>query len=170
MQARRAGEGSLVTLLSVLVAFAFVQILLGALVAGIDGGRGFPNWPLMVTGAGASFLPPDPFTITPLWRNFFEDVGLVQFIHRTSAYLLFGFGVFVWWRGRASANSLTRFSINAVLAVMTLQMVIGIVTVLYNADVKFAITHQFTAVVLWVLILRARYLARYPIAQSIRGT
>jgi cytochrome c oxidase assembly protein subunit 15 len=149
--------------------FAFLQIILGALVAGIDAGRGFPNWPLMTTGTGASFFPPDPFQLTPIWRNFFEDAGLVQFIHRISAYLLFIFGVLVCLRGRKSPNGQTRVGFNAVLAVLTLQMVIGIVTVLYSAPVHIAIVHQFTAVLLWVAILRARYLARYPIPQSIRG-
>jgi cytochrome c oxidase assembly protein subunit 15 len=170
MQARRNGERSLITLGSVLVGFAFVQILLGALVAGIDAGRDFPNWPLMTTGTGASFFPPDPFLIEPLWRNFFEDAGLVQFIHRMSAYGLFAFAVFVWLRARKSANGHTRFGFNVVIAVMTLHMIIGIVTVLYSAPANIAIIHQFVAVVLWVFILRARYLSRYPIPQTIRGT
>jgi cytochrome c oxidase assembly protein subunit 15 len=170
MQARRNGERSLITLGSVLVGFAFVQILLGALVAGIDAGRDFPNWPLMTTGTGASFFPPDPFLIEPLWRNFFEDAGLVQFIHRMSAYGLFAFAVFVWLRARKSANGHTRFGFNVVIAVMTLQMIIGVVTVLYSAPANIAIIHQFVAVVLWVFILRARYLSRYPIPQTIRGT
>jgi cytochrome c oxidase assembly protein subunit 15 len=170
MQARRNGEKSLITLGSVLVGFAFVQILLGALVAGIDAGRDFPNWPLMTTGTGASFFPPDPFLIEPLWRNFFEDAGLVQFIHRMSAYGLFAFAVFVWLRARKSANGHTRFGFNVVIAVMTVQMIIGIVTVLYSAPANIAIIHQFVAVVLWVFILRARYLSRYPIPQTIRGT
>lgn len=170
MQARRNGERSLITLGSVLVGFAFVQILLGALVAGIDAGRDFPNWPLMTTGTGASFFPPDPFLIEPLWRNFFEDAGLVQFIHRMSAYGLFAFAVFVWLRARKSANGHTRFGFNVVIAVMTVQMIIGIVTVLYSAPANIAIIHQFVAVVLWVFILRARYLSRYPIPQTIRGT
>ena len=170
MQARRNGERSLITLGSVLVGFAFVQILLGALVAGIDAGRDFPNWPLMTTGTGASFFPPDPFLIEPLWRNFFEDAGLVQFIHRMSAYGLFAFAVFVWLRARKSANGHTRFGFNVVIAVMTVQMIIGIVTVLYSAPANIAIIHQFVAVMLWVFILRARYLSRYPIPQTIRGT
>ena len=170
MQARRNGQRSLITLGSVLVGFAFVQILLGALVAGIDAGRDFPNWPLMTTGTGASFFPPDPFLIEPLWRNFFEDAGLVQLIHRMSAYGLFAFAVFVWLRARKSANGHTRFGFNVVIAVMTVQMIIGIVTVLYSAPANIAIIHQFVAVVLWVFILRARYLSRYPIPQTIRGT
>ena len=165
MQARRNGEAKLFGLSTGLMHFAFLQILLGALVAGIDAGRAFPTWPLM----GGGFFPPDPFLIDPVWRNFFEDAGLVQFIHRMSAYLLFAFGIVVWLRGRKSANGQTRFAFNAVLAVMTVQMVIGIVTVLYSAPVQIAIVHQFTAVILWVAIIRARYLARYPLPQSIRG-
>jgi cytochrome c oxidase assembly protein subunit 15 len=31
-----------------------------------------------------------------------------------------------------------------------------------------AITHQIGAVILWVLILRARHLSQYPVAGSIR--
>jgi cytochrome c oxidase assembly protein subunit 15 len=169
MQTRRGGDVRLFRLSNGLMYFAFLQILLGALVAGIDAGRSFPNWPLMTTGTGASFFPPDPFQLTPIWRNFFEDAGLVQFIHRISAYLLFIFGVLVWLRGRKSPNGQIRVGFNAVLAVLTLQMVIGIVTVLYSAPVHIAIVHQFTAVLLWVAILRARYLARYPIRQFIRG-
>jgi cytochrome c oxidase assembly protein subunit 15 len=49
-------------------------------------------------------------------------------------------------------------------------MIIGVVTVLYSAPANIAIIHQFVAVVLWVFILRARYLSRYPIPQTIRGT
>jgi cytochrome c oxidase assembly protein subunit 15 len=52
---------------------------------------------------------------------------------------------------------------------LTVQMAIGIVTVLYAAPWQIAILHQFGAVVLWALILRARFLARYPLPQSVRG-
>ncbi|MEN8839747.1 MAG: heme A synthase [Octadecabacter sp.] len=166
MQARRNGEARLFGLITGLMHFAFLQILLGALVAGIDAGRAFPTWPLM----GDGFFPPDPFQISPLWRNFFEDAGLVQFIHRMTAYLLMIFGVVVWLRGRKSANGHTRFGFNVVFALLALQMVIGILTALYSAPVHIAIVHQFTAVLLWVAILRARYLARYPLKQTIRGT
>ena len=165
LQARRNGDAGLAKLSSVLVGFAFVQIILGALVAGIDAGRAFPDWPLMAGG----FLPPQPFDLMPLWRNFFEDAGLVQFMHRMAGYFLFAYGIFVWARARRVANDQTRFTFNAVIAVMTLQMVLGIITVLYSAPWQLAITHQLGAVILWALILRGRFLAQYPRAQSIRG-
>jgi len=165
MQARRAGEQRLFGMSTGLMHLAFVQILLGALVAGIDAGRAFPTWPLM----GDGFLPPDPFSLTPVWRNFFEDAGLVQFVHRMVAYLLLVYGVVVWIRGRKSANEHTRRAFVFVLGMLVAQAVLGIFTALYSAPLHIAIVHQVGAIVLWVLILRARFLARYPIPQMIKG-
>ncbi|WP_422073361.1 heme A synthase [Tranquillimonas rosea] len=165
LQARRAQEPKMVSLSTGLMHFAFLQILLGALVAGIDAGRAFPDWPLMAGG----FLPPYPFDIQPWWRNFFENAGLVQFMHRMAGYLLFVFGIVAWLRSRRSSFNATRFAFNAVMAMMTLQVVLGIVTVIYQAQWHIAIVHQIGAVVLWVLILRSRHQSRFPRAQSLRG-
>ena len=165
LQARRSSDAGLVRASTVLIAFAFLQIILGALVAGIDAGRAYPDWPLMAGG----FLPPEPFGLQPIWRNFFEDAGLVQFMHRMAGYALFVYGIFVWARARRSANGHTRFAFNAMLSTMLLQMVLGIITVIYSAPWQIAIVHQLGAVVLWALILRGRFLAQYPLVQSVRG-
>ncbi|MEM9550616.1 MAG: heme A synthase [Pseudomonadota bacterium] len=165
LQARRQREAKLHSLATGLMHFAFLQILLGALVAGIDAGRSYTDWPFF---AGQIF-PPDALLLEPVWRNFFESPGLVQFIHRVAGYLLFAFGVVVWLRSRSSANPITRFAFNAVFAALSLQIVLGIVTVLYAAPWHVAILHQFLAVVLWALILRARFQSAYPVATSIKG-
>ena len=165
MQARRARDRKLFGMGTGLMHFAFLQILLGALVAGIDAGRSFTDWPLMAGG----FFPPEPFGLSPAWRNFFENPGLVQFIHRISGYLLLIFGLVVWLKARRSANPHTRFAFNAVTAALLVQMVLGVVTVLYAAPLYMAIQHQLVAVLLWALILRARFLAAYPIATTVRG-
>ena len=136
----------------------FLQILLGALVAGIDAGRNYVDWPLMAGG----FLPPDLFALEPVWRNFFEDDGLVQFIHRMSGYVLFLFGIYVWFRSRKSGNSQIRNAISLVMLIIFLQMTIGVITVMYSAPWHIAIFHQFGAIVLWYAIIRARFLAAFP--------
>lgn len=165
LQARRAREGRLYSLSTGAMHLAFVQILLGALVAGIDAGRGFTDWPLMAGG----FLPPDPFYLEPLWRNFFENAGTVQFIHRMAGYLLMAFGLFVWWQGRRSAHRRTQAAFNMMAAMLLLQVILGVVTVMHSSPVALALPHQLGAVALWVMILRARFLAQYPIATSVRG-
>ncbi|WP_027237536.1 heme A synthase [Leisingera caerulea] len=164
MQARRAKEAKLFGLSTGLMHFAFLQILLGALVAGIDAGRSYTDWPLM----GGQVIPPNPFMIEPLWKNFFENPGLVQFIHRVAGYLLFAFAVVAWLRGRSSAHARTRFAFNAVFAALSVQVLLGIITVVYAAPLHAAITHQLVAIGVWVLILRARFLSSYPIATSIK--
>jgi heme a synthase len=165
MQARRAKEAKLFGMSTGVLHFAFLQILLGALVAGIDAGRYFVDWPLMQ----GQFFPPDAFNIAPVWRNFFENPGLVQFMHRMAGYLLFAFAVVVWLRGRKSAHPKTRNAFNLMMLAMAGQVVLGIVTVLNAAPVHIAIWHQVLAVILWVLILRARFLSGYPIPTSLRG-
>ena len=171
MTARRGREAKLFGLSTGLMHFAFLQILLGALVAGIDAGWAFPTWPSM----NGEFFPADAFYVPdgqggtlPIWHAFFENPGLVQFIHRMSGYLLLAFGVVVWLRGRKSSYQATRAAFHQLMAMLVVQMGLGIATVLTVVQAHVAITHLIGAVILWVLILRARHLAQYPVAGSIR--
>ena len=164
VQARRLRERRLFAVATGWMYLAFAQILIGALVAGIDAGRNYVDWPLMA----GQFLPPDATELTPMWRNFFESPGLVQFIHRMVGYALLAYGIFAWLAGRGSAHGATRRAFAIAFAGLLAQVVLGIVTVLYAAPWDIAITHQLVAVIVWVLILRARYLAAYPVAGSVR--
>ena len=171
MQARRVGERKLAGMSTGVMHLLFLQILLGALVAGIDAGRAFPTWPDM----NGSFFPADAFygvgsdgAERPVWAAFFENPGLVQFIHRMSGYLLFAFGVVVWLRGRKSAYMATRGAFNAVMVMLVLQVALGIYAALTAAQLHVALTHQLGAVVLWVLVIRARHMAKFPVQGSIR--
>lgn len=166
MQARRGKEAKLFGLSTGLLHFAFLQILIGALVAGIDAGRSYTDWPLM----GGQVFPTSAFILEPWWRNIFESPGLVQFVHRIVGYALLAFAAVVWLRGRKSTHPKTRTTFNIVFGILCAQIVLGIITVLYAAPVQIAIVHQLVAVFLWVMILRARFLSAYPVTTSIRGT
>ncbi|NBB99168.1 MAG: heme A synthase [Alphaproteobacteria bacterium] len=165
MKARRAREAKLFSLSTGLMHFAFLQILLGALVAGIDAGRGYTDWPMM----NGVFFPPEALDMVPLWQNFFENPAMAQFVHRMAGYLLAVFALIVWLRGRKSAHGATRFAFNAVGLVVLGQIILGIVTVMYAAPWQLGIAHQATAVLLWVLIIRARHLSQFPRFDSLRG-
>ncbi|WP_137700427.1 heme A synthase [Marimonas lutisalis] len=165
MQARRLREAKLFSLGTGWMHFAFLQILLGALVAGIDAGRSYTDWPLM----GGQVIPPDAMMLEPAWRNFFENPGTVQFIHRVVGYLLLAFTVMAWLRGRGSANRATQVAFSAAAIGVLFQIVLGIYTVMTAAPWQVAILHQLGAVVVWVLIIRARFAAQYPVVTSIRG-
>ena len=79
--------------------FVFLQILIGALVAGIDAGRNYVDWPLMAGGFCRRI-----YLHWNRLEKLFEDDGLVQFMHRMSGYILFLFGIFVWYNARKSGN------------------------------------------------------------------
>ncbi|MGV8988799.1 MAG: heme A synthase [Cypionkella sp.] len=162
LTARRSGERKLFGLSTGVMHFLFLQIILGALVAGIDAGRNYPTWPDM----NGSFFPADAFDVPglPLWAN----PGLVQFVHRISGYLLLAFGVVAWLRGRKSAYRATRTAFNMMMAMLLVQVALGIYTALSAAQLHMAITHQVGAVILWVLVIRARHMSAYPVQGSIR--
>ncbi len=74
------GEG--VRLLAfVLVGLVYLQMLLGALVAGLHAGLIYNTWPSM----DGRVFPEGPFN----WLSPFEDPGLAQFDHRIGAYIVF---------------------------------------------------------------------------------
>ena len=54
------------------------------------------------------------------------------------------------------------------MAMMVAQVALGIYAALTAAQLHVAITHQIGAVILWVLVIRARHLAAYPVQGSIR--
>ena len=68
----------------ILIALVVLQIYFGALVAGIEAWRAATDWPALA----GSLAPDGMFIIDPLWRNFFENMLLVQFQHRIVAYLI----------------------------------------------------------------------------------
>jgi heme a synthase len=158
LQARRRRNPALMTWAAVLIGVTFVQILLGALVAGIDAGRGYVDWPLMA----GRFIPPNAFAFEPWWANFVENPGLVQFIHRMVGYLLVALGLVAWWRSRGAANLGVRRAFDVALAALLAQVVLGIVTVIHAAPWPLAIAHQFGAIVLFVAVIGARFRSQFP--------
>jgi len=164
LQARRHGETRLARLAGGLGLLVFGQILLGALVAGIDAGRSYVDWPWM----DGQFLPSESFDLTPLLSNFFENPALVQFDHRMIGYLVFLLAALVWWYSRKSAHTAVKRAFGWLMAMILLQMSLGIATVMNAAQAHIAITHQIGAIILIGLIVRARFVSKYPPQQSLR--
>ena len=165
MAARREGDRKLKGMSTGLLHLSFVQILIGALVAGIDAGRNYIDWPLMAGG----FFPPGMWAIEPLWRNLFENDGTVQFIHRMVGYVILALAIGVWFAARRSARMATRRAFDWVLVAIFAQMVLGIVTVMHSSPWYIAIWHQLGAVAVLTLVLRAKFLSMYPVVQSVKG-
>jgi cytochrome c oxidase assembly protein subunit 15 len=128
-----------------LVLLILFQIYLGALVAGLDAGRAFNTWPLIdgTLVPGADQL----LAISPAWRNLFENVLTVQFVHRMMAYVLFavaGLHAIDAWR---SGSGAARGGATLLAAAVTVQAGLGIATLLGQVPIGLALAHQGMAVV-----------------------
>ena len=162
-ESRRYRKKFSVNMLVSLGFLCYVQLALGALVAGIDAGRGYNDWPLM----NGNWMPDDLFDYEPFITNFFENPGLVQFNHRIIAYLLFFAVCLVWWNNRRSPYSKIRQASNYLIMIVSVQMLIGIITVLYSAPLSLASLHQFTAILFILAYINLLFKNYYPVSQEI---
>ena len=125
-----------------LVILVLVQIALGALVAGLHAGMTFNTWPLM----DGRLWPDQLMTMQPWWINFFENPKTVQFVHRLGAYVLFVAAAWhapAAWRSEPGSTHARRALVLFVL--VSVQAVIGIVTLLTVAHLHPALTHHALA-------------------------
>uniref|UniRef100_M4B9X3 Cytochrome oxidase assembly protein n=1 Tax=Hyaloperonospora arabidopsidis (strain Emoy2) TaxID=559515 RepID=M4B9X3_HYAAE len=124
-------------------------IVSGAFVAGIDAGMAFNTFPKM----GDQWIPDELFVMDPKYRNFFENVPLVQLDHRILALsTLAGFtGVYAMARRQHIWNQLphqSRKALNMALAAVSGQVLLGITTLVNCVPIPLAISHQCGAIVL----------------------
>ncbi|MGQ9426113.1 COX15/CtaA family protein [Gilvimarinus sp. F26214L] len=128
-----------------LTGLIFLMILSGGLVSGIHAGFAYNTFPLM----DGRFFPVGLYGLEPAWTSIFEDITTVQFNHRMFAYLLvvlivtfFVLAVRKGVQGRARVGSL------ALLAMLVIQVSLGITTLLLVVPVSLAAAHQGGAILL----------------------
>ncbi|MBY0612615.1 MAG: COX15/CtaA family protein [Beijerinckiaceae bacterium] len=143
-----------------LLGLVFLQIALGALVAGNKAGLVYNTWPLM----DGALVPPSAslFFESPWWINLLDNHLTVQFNHRISAYLLLA--VALWHafdvRRTVPKSPLSRSS-HSLAGLVLVQAVLGIVTLLLVVPLWAGLAHQALAVIVlgvavWNLMTAAR--------------
>lgn len=141
----------------ILLPLLFIQIGMGALVAGLDAGLTYNTFPLM----DGHWVPEGLWTLTPTWRNFFENVTMVQFQHRWMAKFV-GLAYIAFWfymkKFRLSAAQKT--ASDGMLMAVLLQIFLGIETLIRVVPIHFASAHQMGAVLLLTFTLSVIYLLR----------
>lgn len=136
----------------------FVQLLAGALVAGIDAGMGFNTWPL-INGA---FIPNGLDEASPWYLNLFENPLTVQFDHR-----MLGYAVVVATAAQAIWLALKRDGQVLVGSAVTLtvmailQATLGVWTLLLAVPIQLGLAHQAGAIIVFVAALHHLWLTRH---------
>jgi cytochrome c oxidase assembly protein subunit 15 len=142
--AARRGTGSA----AAVVALIFLQIVLGAFVAGMKAGLSHNTWPLM----DGRLVPSGLGAMTPWYLNLFENAMTVQFDHRLVAYLLLLVTLWHTWRvAPSAAQAGVRRGALLLPAVALLQVFLGIWTLLAHVPLPLALAHQATAAMLFAV-------------------
>jgi cytochrome c oxidase assembly protein subunit 15 len=133
-----------------LLGLTFLQIYFGALVAGLRAGRVYNTWP-EIDGA---FIPSAArlWFEEPWWRNLFDNTLTVQFEHRVTAYALLILAVLHAIDAmRSRAGVAVIGGAWSLVAAITLQAVLGILTLLQQVPIDLALAHQAIAIVVLTL-------------------
>ena len=122
----------------------FLQICIGAFVSGMDAGKIYNSWPLM----GSGFFPDDNSIQNLFYLSAFNDPSLVQFMHRNLAYLIFLFYIFIFIKVYQNRLSGLLTAINVAGFLLILQIILGILTLLFGAQIVLASMHQISSILL----------------------
>ncbi|HTJ97202.1 MAG TPA: COX15/CtaA family protein [Rhodocyclaceae bacterium] len=132
-----------------------IMVLSGGFVAGIRAGHAYNTFPLM----NDSLIPDGLFAMEPWWINFFSNLTTVQFDHRMIAWSLMVLVPLLWWKVLRHAPQ-ARGAANAMLAMLAVQVVLGISTLLHHVPVPLAAMHQAGAMILFAKLLLVNHKLR----------
>ena len=129
----------------------YVQVILGAFLAGSRAGGAFTDWPTI----GGEWFPSTYRAIEPLWRNLTENPAAVQFNHRTTGYVVGLLALTVAALAAVRGQGAGRIAGIAVGVLALGQVGLGISTILHGAPLALSLAHQGLAVALWAASVAA---------------
>ena len=128
-----------------------LQIILGAFLSGLDGGLIYNSWPDM----NGSFFPNDVKFNDLISSQLFNNPSIVQFLHRSTAYLLLFFIIilnYFYIKQKYDFKYVLFFDV-AIL----IQIFLGIVTLISGVEIRYASLHQLGS----ILVLSSYFLILY---------
>jgi cytochrome c oxidase assembly protein subunit 15 len=138
---------------TMLLGLIFVQMAAGALVAGLDAGRSYNDWPLMA----GEFVPGSYLGEGLGLRSLFEGRATTQFNHRILAYLIWGLALGAAWAFR---KTVLKGAFASLAILVSLQAIWGIVTLVNAAPMNLALLHQALGVIVTLAAVRLVWSSR----------
>lgn len=133
---------------ALLLVLIFLMVLSGGLVAGLDAGFVYNDWPMM----NGEFVPELYGTMSPWWANLFDNVAAVQFNHRMLAYTVALAALCLWLtaRRRGLPTALRR-PLDLLLGMVAIQVSLGISTLMLVVPMPLGVAHQGGAIAVFCL-------------------
>ena len=132
------------------VILIFITIATGGFMAGTNSGQSFNTFPLM-----NGKIIPDDYIIDDLGiYNIFENTVAINFNHRWLSIFVFFYIVFVCFRFiRFDNKNVSSILVYLVLFFLTLQVILGVITLLSNVYLPVASLHQTNSILLLSTLL-----------------
>jgi heme a synthase len=148
----------------VLVALVFLQVVLGAFVAGLKAGAAYNTWPLM----DGKLVPDGLGAMQPWYLNLFENALTVQFNHRLMAYMLVLAAAWhAWTVRRHTHDPHAQGSAIALAAAVIAQAALGVWTLLAQVPLPLGLAHQAGAAAVFGIAVWHLHVMRYGSAASV---
>ena len=126
--------------LSLFLLILSAQIILGAFLAGLDGGLIYNTWPDM----NGKFIPTDIDKNDLIKISSTDNATVIQFYHRMIAYLLIIFLIILNYL--FYLKKIPNTSINILNIAITIQIILGIITLITGVKIEYASIHQLGSV------------------------
>jgi cytochrome c oxidase assembly protein subunit 15 len=141
-----------------LLAVVVIQITYGGLVAGLKAGHASDTWPLMF----GRLLPPGLLTVLqPWWWNLVETAATVHFVHRWFAFVVLVMALVLYFAAKHVGDAPTvRQGAIAMIAVVALQIALGVSVVVLGVPLAVALLHQTVALAVFLVAVFLSHQAR----------
>ncbi|WP_440937053.1 COX15/CtaA family protein [Candidatus Pelagibacter sp.] len=140
LQIKKNKDKISISFLSIFLFFLLLQIILGAFLAGLDGGLIYNTWPDM----NGKFIPTDIDKIDLLKISSSSNPTVIQFYHRLVAYLIIFLLIilnYIYYYKKIPMNN-----INILNLAIFIQVLLGIITLLTGVEIKYASVHQLGSI------------------------
>ena len=124
-----------------------MQITFGAFTSGLDAGKIYQTWPLM----NNYFFPDDLSFDNIIFTQILNEPSFVQFVHRKLAYIIFTYvlimSFFIFYKKKKKICTIPHIFL---LAIIFIQVTLGIFTLLSGAYIWIASLHQISTIILLI--------------------
>ena len=140
------------------IVLVFITIGTGGFMAGTNSGQSFNTFPLM----NGQIIPDDYFLEGLGIYNIFENTVAINFNHRWFSIFVFFYIIFVCFKFiKFDSKKVPKILVILVLFFLTLQVALGIVTLLSNVYLPLASMHQTNSILLLSTLIISYHQFKY---------
>ena len=140
-----------------------LQIALGGFIAGLDGGLIYNSFPLM----DGQVIPDGLFLLKPWYLNFFNNITMLQFLHRAIAIIIVVYILYLHIRSKLLKLNIKRY-MQSFVFIVAMQFILGVMTLIKMVPTHLALLHQLFGIILFTNLLLILYNLTYTYATNIK--